>query len=103
MALSLFFLAAGLFSIPANAFVVPPRLPISTRQAQLLNASLPVFPNFKPSKELKWTNCYAENLQCTYLTVPLDYADPSIGTTDIAFMRYLLSEQAEDLISNPGM
>jgi hypothetical protein len=60
------------------------------------------FADIKPSPELSWVDCYTEKWQCAYLTVPLDYADPSVGTTDIAFIRYLLSEDAEDLLFNPG-
>jgi hypothetical protein len=34
--------------------------------------------------------------------VPLDYENLDVGTADIAFIRYLLSEDAEDLYYNPG-
>jgi pimeloyl-ACP methyl ester carboxylesterase len=36
------------------------------------------------------------------LTVPLDYENPEAGTADIAFIRYFISEDVEDLLFNPG-
>lgn len=60
------------------------------------------FADVVPSTEIHWVDCYTDGFQCTFLTVPLDYADPDAGTTDIAFIRYLISEDHEDLLYNPG-
>ncbi|PVI00609.1 alpha/beta-hydrolase [Periconia macrospinosa] len=62
-----------------------------------------------PSADLNWTPCF-QNFTCTRLTVPLDYAEPSVGTTDIAFIKWT-SPQAQnssnspppqDILVNPG-
>ncbi|KAH8719255.1 hypothetical protein GQ44DRAFT_829351 [Phaeosphaeriaceae sp. PMI808] len=42
------------------------------------------------------------NFQCACLTVPLDYGNAKAGTTDVAFIRYLVNENAKDLLHNPG-
>lgn len=39
-----------------------------------------------PSTALNWTSCF-ENYTCTKLEVPLDYENPSIGSTGIAFIK----------------
>jgi hypothetical protein len=90
---------AGLGLVAALAAAAPaPRAPIL--QNRDANAT---FADVVPSTQLHWINCYKPNYQCSYLTVPLDYADASAGTTDVAFVRYLISEDAEDLLFNPGM
>jgi hypothetical protein len=54
------------------------------------------------SPELDWKPCF-DNFTCTILEAPLDYADPSVGTTGIAFIKYSgEDENAEDIIINPG-
>lgn len=56
----------------------------------------------KLSTELSWTP-YWDNFTCTMLEVPLDYTDPSIGSTGIAFIKKASSNvSAEDLVINPG-
>jgi hypothetical protein len=60
------------------------------------------FDSIAASPELNWIPCYAENYECSKLTVPLDYEDESAGTTDVAFIRYFLGDDYEDLIFNPG-
>lgn len=66
--------------------------------------TLPTFQEITPSAELEWHDCFepGKNLQCARLTVPLDYEDEAAGTTDIAYIRYLLDEDAPDMIFNPG-
>lgn len=56
-----------------------------------------------PSANLQWTPCY-ENFTCASLEVPLDYTDPSIGTTNIAFLKVSALQQPAkgDIIINPG-
>ncbi|KAF2798604.1 alpha/beta-hydrolase [Melanomma pulvis-pyrius CBS 109.77] len=55
-----------------------------------------------PSKELNWVPCF-DSFTCTYLTVPLDYKDPSAGETDIAFIKYTgANSTGQEILYNPG-
>jgi hypothetical protein len=60
------------------------------------------FADILPSSEINWVDCYKAKFQCSYLTVPLDYENITAGTTDVAFVRYLVNKNAEDLLINPG-
>ncbi|KAJ7700754.1 TAP-like protein-domain-containing protein [Mycena rosella] len=55
--------------------------------------------------KLAWTPCYS-GLQCSLLTVPLDYASPAAGNASIAIARYpancTKSEYRGPLLLNPG-
>ncbi|CAB4862914.1 unannotated protein [freshwater metagenome] len=54
--------------------------------------------------KLTWKTCYSE-FQCATLKVPIDYADLSIGTFDIAVLRYRNPNQHDrigSLVINPG-
>lgn len=54
-----------------------------------------------PSKELNWVPCF-DSFTCTYLTVPLDYKDPSAGETDIAFIKYTgANSTGQEILYNP--
>ncbi len=56
------------------------------------------------SQSLKWKNCY-EDFQCSILKVPIDYTDFTLGTFDIALLRYRDAEQHNrigSLVVNPG-
>ncbi|KAJ7700765.1 alpha/beta-hydrolase [Mycena rosella] len=57
------------------------------------------------TEELAWTPCYS-GLQCSFLTVPLDYASPATGNASIAIARYPAkckkSEYRGPLLINPG-
>ncbi|KAJ2955421.1 hypothetical protein NQ176_g11401 [Zarea fungicola] len=44
------------------------------------------FESLVPSTELKWSPCF-DDFSCTRLQVPLDYANPGLGTTSIAFIK----------------
>lgn len=92
-----YFVSAGLLSTLAAAVPAP-----IIRPRQFNQTSPVTFDHITPSPLIDWEDCYEEGFQCTYLTVPLDYADHSVGTTNIAFIRYLVSEDAEDLLYNPG-
>lgn len=78
------------------------RAPILASRQTDSTANVTTFASITPSPELNWKSCYAENFQCTYLTVPLDYQNISAGTTDVAFIRYLVNETLDDLLYNPG-
>ena len=53
---------------------------------------------------LEWTSCH-DYFQCATLQVPIDYADESLGTFDIAVIRYRDPKQHDrlgSLVVNPG-
>lgn len=61
------------------------------------------FANITVTKELSWVKCF-DNFTCTNLEVPLDYADESAGTTNIAFIKYQGGDgSGPDILYNPGM
>jgi len=56
------------------------------------------------AQELKWRDCYG-NYQCSYLLVPIDYADLSVGAFSLALLRYQAQDQDRrigSLVVNPG-
>ncbi|KAJ1328276.1 alpha/beta hydrolase [Microdochium nivale] len=44
------------------------------------------FDTISSSPDLAWMPCF-DDFKCTKLQVPLDYANPSLGTTDVAFIK----------------
>lgn len=55
-------------------------------------------------QELDWQEC-GSNRECSWLTVPLDYADPDGRTIDLAVLRtkaYQRAERVGQLVVNPG-
>jgi hypothetical protein len=92
--------ALGLFATLATAAPAPRAPVLLPRQAN--GTAQVTFADIAPSPKLKWVSCYEAPFQCSYLTVPLDYANVTAGTTDVAFIRYFVSEDAEDLLFNPG-
>ena len=59
-----------------------------------------------PSTDLQWTPCF-DKYTCAQLQVPLDYDNPSLGTTTIAYLRSSASsppasEPAQDILIHPG-
>ncbi|KAL7928424.1 alpha/beta-hydrolase [Trichoderma chlorosporum] len=62
------------------------------------------FGNIEPSTNLTWTPCF-DDFTCSRLEVPLDYANSSIGTTSIAFIKYTginATKESPSIIVNPG-
>ncbi|KAF2443998.1 hypothetical protein P171DRAFT_23781 [Karstenula rhodostoma CBS 690.94] len=58
----------------------------------------------KASAGLTWTSCF-DQFQCTVMTVPLDYDDPSVGTVNIQFIKSPAKKQegyTQDILFNPG-
>ncbi|KAF2003128.1 alpha/beta-hydrolase [Amniculicola lignicola CBS 123094] len=54
------------------------------------------------SPEINWTPCYDKFL-CMQLQVPWDYQDPSVGTTNVAFIkRPGANGGKQDILYNPG-
>jgi hypothetical protein len=93
-------LTLGLLTTLATAAPAPHAPVVQPRQTN--GTAKVTFANIVPSLKLNWVSCYETNFQCSYLTVPLDYANATAGTTDVAFIRYFVSKDAEDLLFNPG-
>jgi pimeloyl-ACP methyl ester carboxylesterase len=69
------------------------------------NTTQPItFRDIPTSPDLQWTDCYGESHTCVNLEVPLDYSDPSAGSTNVAFLRWSTPNQPAkgDIIINPG-
>ncbi|KAF2867038.1 TAP-like protein-domain-containing protein [Massariosphaeria phaeospora] len=60
--------------------------------------------DMEASPELKWLPCFDERqATCALLQVPLDYANPNAGTTNIAFTKWTsYNESTQDILFNPG-
>jgi hypothetical protein len=100
MVRAVYSLALGVSSV-LTAAAPAPHAPVLLPRQTNGTANL-TFAGILPSSEINWVDCYEAKFQCTYLTVPLDYADITAGTTDVAFVRYLVDKNAEDLLINPG-
>jgi pimeloyl-ACP methyl ester carboxylesterase len=101
-------LAAGLAVAPLtlSAEAAPAAAPALAPAAQAAPAALPPVPT---PPALSWGKCDDERLreakaQCTMLTVPLDYANPSAGTIKLAVSRVLATKKPYRgaLFTNPG-
>ncbi|KAI1333493.1 alpha/beta-hydrolase [Xylariaceae sp. FL0016] len=53
------------------------------------------FESLPISRSLQWTPCY-DDFTCTRLEVPIDYSDPSTGTTNVAFIKMAGRNATED-------
>lgn len=81
----------------------------SARRAALTAAVLALLTTSAPADALEWTACPGNGLdprqECTSVTVPLDYSQPSGATIEIAVSR-IRAESATDrrgvLVYNPG-
>ncbi|RDW76539.1 uncharacterized protein DSM5745_06531 [Aspergillus mulundensis] len=68
------------------------------------NITIDDWSSLPPSPDLHWTPCF-QNYTCARLEVPLDYGDPSRGTTAIAFLKLSASNITADtrsVLVNPG-
>jgi pimeloyl-ACP methyl ester carboxylesterase len=82
---------------PAVSLSLPPTTPSTTAPVTTTAAPLP------PVAPVEWTPCGA--LQCGTVAVPLDYADPGLGTVRIALARHPAEDPAARigaLVINPG-
>jgi pimeloyl-ACP methyl ester carboxylesterase len=68
------------------------------------NSSINSFADIPPTKDIQWKPCYGEEFSCLNLEVPLDYEDPALGSTNVAFIKQEASVQPAlgDMILNPG-
>jgi pimeloyl-ACP methyl ester carboxylesterase len=92
----------GLLASAATALPTS-EIPSHLRQRQYgANETVSNFMDIPSSAKLEWTPCY-ERFQCANLEVPLDYEDPSVGTTVVAWIRQEAANTTEqDLLYNPG-
>ncbi|CAO2650028.1 Nn.00g013200.m01.CDS01 [Neocucurbitaria sp. VM-36] len=92
-------LAAGLVASAATAF------PASNQWARQTSSNISMIYSFEDvplSADLEWTACY-DRFHCANLEVPLDYEDPDLGTTVIAFIRQeAANSTGQDILFNPG-
>ncbi|KAL2783671.1 TAP-like protein-domain-containing protein [Aspergillus keveii] len=93
---SCLFASAFLSSIHSASAVALPR--------DQSSATVNDWESIKPSTDLHWTPCF-QNYTCTRLQVPLDYSDPSRGTTAIAFIKLAakkVTKNTRNVLINPG-
>ncbi|KAF1933182.1 alpha/beta-hydrolase [Didymella exigua CBS 183.55] len=78
--------------------------PFVIRQNIITNSSANSFAGVAVTKNVQWVPCYGGNFTCLNLEVPLDYDDPALGSTNIAFVRHEAPAQPAvgDMILNPG-
>jgi hypothetical protein len=74
--------AGGLF---ASASALPASV-VETRQEPANSTTVYDFADDPLTTNIEWVSCW-ENFTCTNLEVPLGYANESIGTTNIAFLK----------------
>ncbi|KAI1364060.1 alpha/beta-hydrolase [Xylaria arbuscula] len=63
------------------------------------------FDNIESSANLTWTPCFDDNFSCSRLEVPLDYANKSLGTTSIAFLKMAgknATAESQSIVIVPG-
>ncbi|KAL3457450.1 Alpha/Beta hydrolase protein [Aspergillus heterothallicus] len=81
-------------------FVLVAALPL----VHAANITLNDWSSLSPSSDLHWTPCF-ENYTCARLKVPLDYENPSLANTAIAFIKLSATNVTKDtrsLLINPG-
>ncbi|KAL2851134.1 TAP-like protein-domain-containing protein [Aspergillus pseudoustus] len=74
------------------------------QRASAPNITLDDWSSLPASSHLHWTPCF-ENYTCARLKVPLDYGNPSLGNTAIAFIQLSATNVTKDtrsLLINPG-
>ncbi|PSN71882.1 hypothetical protein BS50DRAFT_237824 [Corynespora cassiicola Philippines] len=77
---------------------------ISARQSNGTNQTIVTsFKDVPTTQTIEWIPCFG-NFTCTNLEVPLDYEDRSVGTTNVAFIKYDAPKQPArgDILYNPG-
>ncbi|KAL4951706.1 Alpha/Beta hydrolase protein [Aspergillus filifer] len=87
------FVAAALLALAPCAFAV------STDTKTITGWDL-----IEPSPDLRWVSCF-QKYKCARLQVPLDYGNPSRGSTAIAFVKLPArnaTSNTRDVLINPG-
>ncbi|KAI1394350.1 Alpha/Beta hydrolase protein [Hypoxylon trugodes] len=62
------------------------------------------FDSIPTSPDLQWVPCF-DDFTCANLEVPIDYEDPTLGTTSIAFIKLRgenATDDAQSILINPG-
>lgn len=98
--------AAGGLLASASAFPSFPILRRYENQTTTENSTQPATPqgfaDIPVTKDLQWIPCF-DKYMCTNLEVPLDYQDPSVGTTSIAWIKLTGGDgTGPDILHNPG-
>ena len=88
-------LLSGCFAVPSPPSKTPDRAPDAS------GVSAELLPYYE--QELVWEACEA-GLDCTTVTAPLDWADPSVGEIELAVIRKRAAggEPLGSLLTNPG-
>jgi hypothetical protein len=90
------------FAIGMLAVTVTALPSTNTRRQNETKSMVYDFADITPSLSLDWVDCF-ESFKCTYLTVPLDYENPDVGTTNVAFIKFpSQNPDASDVLFNPG-
>ncbi|KKK11807.1 hypothetical protein ARAM_002654 [Aspergillus rambellii] len=93
---SCLFLTAALYSPHGVSAAAVPR--------DATNAMVNDWESITPSPDLQWIPCF-QNFTCARLEVPLDYGNPTRGSTAIAFMKLAaqnVTENTRNIVINPG-
>jgi pimeloyl-ACP methyl ester carboxylesterase len=82
-----------------SMFLPKPAPTTSAPVAEKVDAALTPF----YSQVLTWANC-GDGLQCSTAKAPLDWADPSVGSVDLAVVRHVTTDGSRvgSLLVNPG-
>ncbi|MGN8551299.1 UNVERIFIED_CONTAM: alpha/beta hydrolase [Microbacterium sp. SLM126] len=96
-------IAAASLALSGCLYAMIPEEAVSTSSPAPDTAGVPeeLLPYYE--QELDWTAC-AEGLDCTTVTAPLDWADPSKGELELSVIRSRAAggEPIGSLITNPG-
>ncbi|KAJ7019501.1 TAP-like protein-domain-containing protein [Mycena alexandri] len=85
--------------IPLSTLFSLSTLLVSPALAQTTSTFL--WDQLTPGKHLNWVTCYS-TFQCARLEVPLDYANASAGTADLAVIRLPANEVGVDTLVSTG-
>ncbi|KAF3048596.1 hypothetical protein E8E11_008980 [Didymella keratinophila] len=91
--------------LPLSLVALAAGSPLSIGQTNsTINGSASNFTEIAMTGDIQWVPCYGENFTCVNLEVPLDYDDPTVGSTNIAFIKHAAPVQPAlgDMILNPG-
>lgn len=63
--------------------------PLVIRQENsITNSSVNGFADIAPTKDIQWQPCYGGEFLCLTLEVPLHYDDPTLGSTNVTFLKH---------------
>lgn len=86
----------------APVFPAPVFTPSSQPRSVEANNTVSSFKDIAKSSKLQWVPCY-KRFECANLEVPLDYEQPSLGSTVVPWIRLRATNSSNiDVIYNPG-